>query len=362
MRTVFFTGFPGFLGRELLPRLLSRSDHRAVCLVQARYRAAAEAARSEILQEHGLADERIALVDGDITRPDLGLGAELEAIARDTVEVHHLAAVYDLAVEAGLAHRVNVDGTRHVLDFCMRCPDLQRLHYVSTCYVSGSYPGTFTENDLQKGQSFGNHYEETKYLAEVEVRRRMGTIPTTIYRPAIVVGDSATGATQKFDGPYFAIRFILKQPGPLAFMPLVGEPDAVHFNVVPRDFVVDAIAHLSALEDNQGVCYQLADPEPLSVTELVAAVERETGKRLVKVPLPLWLAKGVVAHVPGAQALFEFPPHVIDYFVHPTHYATTHASRDLAPAGIRCPRFETYVGRLVDFIRANPDVSSAAMI
>jgi thioester reductase-like protein len=361
MAVVFFTGFPGFLGRELLPRLLKRSDHRAVCLIQARYRPQAEQAVATLERDHGVGD-RVELVEGDITRPDLGLGARHAELAKETVEVHHLAAVYDLAVGLELAQRVNVVGTGHVLDFCEACPELERLHYVSTCYVSGRYAGPFGEDDLEVGQRFNNHYESTKHYAEVEVRERMDRIPTTIYRPAVVVGDSATGATQKFDGPYFAIRFVLKQPGPFAVMPLVGDPTATRFNVVPRDFVVDAIAELSAREDNAGVCYQLADPAPLTVEELIATMEAETGKRLLKIPLPLGLAKGAVAHVPGVEQLFEFPPHVIDYFVHPTHYLTTNASRDLAEAGIACPSLRSYFDKLVGFVRENPTIASDAMV
>ena len=361
MAVVFFTGFPGFLGRELLPRLLKRSEYRAVCLIQGRYRPQAEQAVAALERDHGVG-ERIELVEGDITLTDLGLGARLDELAADTVEVHHLAAVYDLAVGLDLAQRVNVLGTRHVLDFCEKCPKLERLHYVSTCYVSGRYAGAFGEEDLELGQPFNNHYESTKHYAEVAVRERMDRIPTTIYRPAVVVGDSATGATQKFDGPYFAIRFVLKQPGPLSIMPLVGDPSATRFNVVPRDFVVNAIAALSAREDNVGVCYQLADPAPLTVTELIDTMERETGKKLLKIPLPVGLAKAAVAHVPGVESFFEFPPHVIDYFVHPTHYLTTNASRDLAEAGIACPNLRSYFGKLVDFVRANPTIASDAMV
>ena len=131
-------------------------------------------------------------------------------------------------------------------------------------------------------------------------------------------GDSSSGATQKYDGPYFAIRFLLKQPSPFAVMPLVGDPSTVRLNVVPRDFVVDAITTLSERDDNVGTTYQLADPAPLTVEELIDAMERETGKKLLKVPLPLGLAKGAIDHVPGVEPLFEFPSHIVDYFVHPT--------------------------------------------
>ena len=88
----------------------------------------------------------------------------------DVTEIWHLAAIYDLSVKRELGMRVNVDGTRNMLDFAQRCRGLQHFHYISTCYVSGSLPGVFREDDLERGQSFNNYYEETKYLAEVEVR------------------------------------------------------------------------------------------------------------------------------------------------------------------------------------------------
>ncbi|HJL05298.1 MAG TPA: SDR family oxidoreductase [Polyangiaceae bacterium LLY-WYZ-15_(1-7)] len=361
--TVFFTGFPGFLGRELLPRVLERApERRAVCLIQARYRPQAEAAVRELEARHPSLNGRIDLVDGDITLPDLGLGATRADLAKEVVEVYHLAAVYDLAVGRDLAMKVNVEGTKNVLDFCEACPKLERLQYVSTCYVSGRHAGPFAEADLQVGQRFNNFYEETKHLAEVDVRARMGRLPATIYRPAIVVGDSSSGATQKYDGPYFAIRFLLKQPSPFAVMPLVGDPSTVRLNVVPRDFVVDAITTLSERDDNVGTTYQLADPAPLTVEELIDAMERETGKKLLKVPLPLGLAKGAIDHVPGVEPLFEFPSHIVDYFVHPTHYLTENAQAHLEESDVRCPRFDTYLDRLVDFVRSNPGVASKAMV
>src|SRR5262249_44829249 len=150
----------------------------------------------------------VVLVVGDITAPDLALGGG--APARDDVRaIYHLAAVYDLSVARDLAVKVNVDGTRHVLDWAGACPHLERLHYVSTCYVSGRYAGVFTEEDLEKGQTFNNFYEETKWQAEVLVRGRMQSgLRATIYRPSIVVGDSTTGATQKLDGPYYFLRWL----------------------------------------------------------------------------------------------------------------------------------------------------------
>ena len=362
MAGVFFTGFPGFLGRELLPRVLRRDpDSVATCLVQAKYRRDAEAAVRSLDEANPGLGRRVQLVNGDITAPDLGLGPAYTTLARATQAIFHLAAVYDLGVGRDLAMRVNVDGTRHVLDFAARATALRRLHYVSTCYVSGRYCGIFREDDLQKDQNFNNFYEETKHLAEVEVRARMPHLPATIYRPSIVVGDHRTGATQKLDGPYFIIQWLVRQ-GVLAVMPLVGDPTMVRFNVVPRDFVVDAIAHLSAREDNAGVTYQLADPAPPTALEMLQAIEAEVGQRVLHVPLPARLAKALLTHVPGVGNVLRIPPSAIDYFVHPAHYDTQHAARDLAGSGVRCPTFASYAPELVRFVRAHPEVSSAPMV
>lgn len=361
MAVHLFTGFPGFLGSELLPRVLSRApEDRAVCLVQPRFaplareRAAALAARDPSLAG------RIELAEGDVTAEGLGLGSA-DALRREVREVWHLAAVYDLSVPRELGLRVNVEGTRRVLRFAEACPALARLQYVSTCYVSGRWPGTFTEADLEKGQTFNNHYEETKYLAEVEVRRAMEAgLPATVYRPAVVVGDSRTGATQKYDGPYYVIRWILKQ-GRLAVLPTIGDTRAHALNVVPRDFVVPAIVHLSALAGSRGEVYQLADPSPLTVDALIGAIGAASGRRILRVPLPLGLAKAAIDRVPGVERLMGIPSSAVDYFVHPTRYDTAHARRDLAGSGLEVPSLSSYLDRLVAFVRDHPEVGSAAM-
>jgi thioester reductase-like protein len=361
MATVLFTGFPGFLGMELLPRVLERRPgESAVCVVQAKFLALARRRVETLAAARPATAGRIRLVEGDITRPGLGLDADA-LLPGDVAELHHLAAIYDLAVPRAPAMKVNAEGTRNVLDLAERCGHLERLHYVSTCYVSGRHAGAFSEDDLEKGQAFNNFYEETKYLAEVEVRARMkGGLPATIYRPAITVGDSTTGETQKYDGPYYVMRWLLKQPGPIAVLPTVGDLGA-EVNLVPRDFVVAAIAHLSGLAASRGKTYQLADPAPLTVRPLIDVLARAVGKQVVKVPLPVAAAKWAIDVVPGVHALLGIPSAAIDYFVHPTRYSTGNASVDLAGSGIVCPPFPTYVERLVAFVRAHPEVGDAPM-
>ena len=362
MATIFFTGFPGFLGSELLPRVLGRMpDAGAACLVQPKFADLARARAETLEAEHPDLAGRIRLVEGDVTRPDLGLGSEAAGLRHDTIEVYHLAAIYDLAVERDLAMRVNVDGTRHMLRFAAECPGLERFQYVSTCYVSGRYAGPFAERDLVKGQEFNNYYEETKFLAEVKVQEWMDKgLPATVYRPSIVVGDSRTGATQKFDGPYYVIRWILRQPV-AAVLPVVGNPRRVRLNVVPRDFVIAAIAHLSGLDASRGRTYQLADPDPLTIDEMLDAIARAADKAVFRVPTLLGVAKASLDHVPFLERIMGIPPEAIDYFVHPTFYLTDNTREDLAGTGIEVPPFTAYVDRLVEFVRSHPGVPSAAM-
>ncbi len=345
MRTILFTGYPGFLGSALLPRVLDRSpEATAICLVQPKFAALARERAAEL-------GRRVLIVEGDITEP-------IHLPGKDVAEIYHLAAIYDLMVRRDVGMRVNVDGTRHVLDFAERCPALRRFQYVSTCYVSGRYPGTFYESDLDKGQSFNNYYEETKYLAEVEVQKRMrGGMPVTIYRPSVAVGDSATGATQKFDGPYFVMRWLMRQPR-IALLPMVGRATKYRFNVVPRDFIIDAIDYLSGIAESAGNVYQLADPDPLTVDETVNAVAAATGKVVIRIPLPRVVAKAALDYVPGVYRLLQIPSAAVDYFVQPTLYDTSNTQRDL---GIAVPRFRDYLPRLVDFVRAHPEIGSAAM-
>lgn len=361
MAKLFFTGFPGFLGSELVPRVLARSEaDEAVCLVQPKFTALARRRAEEIALREPRCAGRIHLVEGDITRSGLGI-EDAAALRRETAEVYHLAAIYDLSVRRAVGMKVNVEGTRNVLDFAAGCAGLRRFQYVSTCYVSGRYAGIFRESDLSKGQTFNNYYEETKYLAEVDVQERMqGGLPATIYRPAIVVGDSRTGDTQKYDGPYYAIRWLLKQPG-IAVMPVVGDTTRTRLNLVPRDFVIGAITYLSGLPAAVGEVYQLADPDPLTIDEVLTAVARVTGRLVVRLPLPVGIAKLAIDWVPGVYRLMQIPASAIDYFVHPTYYDPSNTLADLAGTDLQVPPLRSYLPALVSFMRVHPEVGSEAM-
>ncbi|SDQ57710.1 Thioester reductase domain-containing protein [Natronobacterium texcoconense] len=354
---VFFTGFPGFLGSALLERVLARGDGPVACLVQPQYLETARRRAQEITDGiDGVDKDAIRLYEGDITEPDLGLDDEsLESVR----ELYHLAAVYDLAVDRDLAEAVNVRGTEHVLEFAEDC-DVDRLHYVSTCYVSGRYDGVFTEDHLQEGQSFNNHYEETKYRAEVAVQKRMDAgLPATIYRPAIVVGDSRTGETDKYDGPYYLLRLLLAQPSRFSLAFSLPDSSDAELNVVPRDYVVDAIASLSDREETVGEVYQLCDPAPLPVPRFVETLATAAGHRTVTLPTTKQVARAVSSRLSSSLPL---EPATLDYLDHPTRYACPKTRQALEGSGIAVPAFESYVDRLVGYVLENPDVGDEAMV
>jgi len=345
---VLLTGFPGFLGARLIPRLLELQPQATYhCLVQPKFLEAARTAVADIVATHPHTRGRIELVPGDITESGLGIEpAAAQGLQRQLTGAHHLAAVYDLAVQRELGLRINVAGTRHVVEFLAGARHLDRLHYVSTAYVSGTAVGVYRETDLDVGQSFKNFYEETKFLAEVEVVK--SGLPFTIYRPAIVVGDSRTGETAKFDGPYFALRAMTRVPSPGAFMKVGSGRNPI--NLVPVDFVVEALAQLASSPASAGKTYHLTDPQPSSVFEVEELFARALGKSFVYVPVPSALAK--LSFAPSlVQKAFGMPVQTLDYFDHPLRYDTSVVDADLGPLGIRCPRFADYAQRLVAFYR-----------
>ena len=360
--SLFLTGFPGFLGSDLLRRLLrDRPAARAHCLVLPRHEGLARARlRNGPLSA---ASDRVLLHAGDVTRRDLGLEPAVRAeMASDVDEIFHLAAVYDLEVEAGTATRVNRDGTEHVLALAGECGGLRRFHHMSTCYVSGRRSGRVREEELDEGQSFHNAYERSKMEAEALVRARMEEgLRATIYRPSIVVGDSDTGRTQKYDGPYHVLGWMLRQPRWAAVVPVPPGADDCTVNQVPRDFVTRAVTYLSRSQEAAGETVHLADPAPPTVRELVRGLAGAAGRRVVPVPVPPSLLRRALEWIPGLSRFTGIPPALVDYFDHPARYSTDRARALLSGSGIEPPRFGDYVGPMVDFVRENPEPAAGPL-
>lgn len=343
------TGFPGFIGKRLVRRLATDIPKASFdLLVEPRMAGPARAALAAFDDR-----KRFRVLLGDITDRKLGLEAgEIAKLAGGTTHVYHLAAVYDLAVASDLADRVNVDGTANVVDLCRRCDKLEHFHYASTAFVAGDRTGTVYEHELQMGQGFKNHYERTKFQAEVVVRAALDEVPTTIHRPAIVVGDSQTGETQKFDGPYYVLKIIAKLDRTRLPLVRLGTGRAP-FNVVPVDFIVEALATLVSDKAAVGETLHLTDPDPLTASEMYELLCATYAGRQPRGRIPGALTNQGMRLDAIRKQFGGAPREGLQYLDHVVRFDTRRAEALLDAHGIRCPGFHEYVEPMVDFFRAH---------
>lgn len=352
--TLFITGFPGFIANRLLERL-ARKDCDLIVLVQPTLvsRALDEIAR--LAQLSGRSEGDFQIVEGDIRESGLALSAlDRELVQQQTTRVFHLAAVYDLAVPEDVALRVNAGGTRNVVELARSLPHLRQFHHVSTCYVAGKREGVILESELRHDAGYRNFYEQSKYLAEMEVEAAKRDLPVTIHRPAVVCGDSKSGETGKYDGVYYLINYLLRWPGALSLIN-IGNHE-VSLNLVPVDFVVDAMAALAFDEQAIGKTLQLADPVPLTTNQLFNAIAKSIDGRRSRITAPRsWVYFFLM--LPPSPRITGLPHHAVPYFFVKQVYDSTQAQELLAPHGIRCPPFESYVDRIVDYARRHPVIT-----
>lgn len=349
--TIFLTGFPGFIAVRLVKRL-ANADTQFFLLTQKSFIEKAMREIEKISEMTYTPLENFALIEGDITLENLGMsGEDLKIVRQETTSVYHLAAVYDLAVEKDLAYLVNVKGTKNVNELVKTLSNLRRYNYVSTCYVAGRREGVIYENELEHDAGFRNFYEETKYLAEMEVENLKGEFPIAIFRPSIVVGDSHTGETAKYDGIYSLILYLRKFP---ALLRIINVGNArVKLNLVPVDFVVEGMAALSKDENATGKTIALADPNPLTTEDIFNVIaETMTGKKSVIKPPPALVEKSLM--LPVAPAISGLPHSGVPYFFLSQTYDTSVAGELLAPHNVLCPPFSAYVKNLIEFVEKHP--------
>ncbi len=347
----FITGFPGFIASRLVEQLAG-SERQMFLLVEPRFIDVAMAEVEDIAEATATPLDNFVIVEGDITHPKLGISdADLEVIQIETTDVFHLAAAYDLAIAKDTAFNINLLGTRHVNDLACSIKNLRRLHYVSTCYVAGKRTGQILETELEHNAGFRNFYEETKYLAEIEVERLKSHLPVTIYRPSVVVGDSLSGETAKYDGIYHLIHYLRKAPSLLRVVN-VGNRD-VRLNLVPVDFVVDAIASLAFDDDALGKTLAIADAQPLTTAELFDVLAKcMTGRKSEYTP-PTKVVEWFL-NLSISPAITGLPIHGVPYFFLSQNYETSIADALLKKHGVNCPRFQNYAANLLDFVDEFP--------
>ena len=358
MRRTFFTGAPGFIGTRLARKLLEESTERSLSLLVYPEPALLEKARALATEEETAG--RVEVIPGDIRAPHLGLAKRAyERIADEAEEVFHLAALYDISAPREPSYRVNVSGTRHILDLCERMKQLRRLVYFSTFVVSGDRTGIIYEHELQCGQRFRNWYEETKFLAEVEVRRRSGVIPTIIVRPAITVGDSRSGQIEKYDGPYYLIAALARHErhGALGLrtrLLAAGEAQAP-FHVIPVDFLIEATCAIAADPASVGKTFHIMDPQEKSLAEFRSMVLDRFGIDEFPVPVSARLLRSLFL-IPGVERLARTPRELLDYMDSEAKYDDANTRAVTAKAGIACPPIASYIDTLVAFVRSHPEI------
>lgn len=344
---VLLTGFPAFTARRMALEILAREpDSRVFLLVRAKFADAARELAAGLPPSQGA---RIEVIEGDVCDMDLGLsGREYRTLAGEITSIQHMAGIYYMGVDRATARRVNVDGTRGVLELAADAVRLRRMTHWSTAAVSGRRKGVILEEELDEGQSFHNFYEETKFEAEKLAHAARRTLPVTILRPGIVVGDSATGEIDKLDGPYYLIVLISTNLLQLR-VPMPGRGTAP-LPLVPIDFVIEAGYHLSRDERAAGGTFHLTDPNPLPARRVYELIAELSQGKLSRGFLPVGLARTLL-RTPGLDRLARAPLSFLDSFDRQCFYNCRQAMKLLDEAGIRCPPFDTYAENLVQFVR-----------
>ena len=264
----FLTGGTGFIGRFFIENLLQRQGTIHVLV-----RESSQHKLEELKARFPLAAERIVAVTGDITRPGLGLcAADLERLQGSIDHFFHFAAIYDMAASEASQNAANISGTLHAVNAAAQL-GAGCFHHVSSIAVSGLYRGTFREDMFEEAENVEHPYFQTKHDSERIVRQE-ARIPWRVYRPGLVVGDSKTGEMDKIDGPYYFFKLIQRMRQFLPpWMPTIGI-EGGRINIVPVDFVVDAINHIAHHKGHDGKAFHLVDPTPMRVGDLLNTFAR----------------------------------------------------------------------------------------
>jgi long-chain acyl-CoA synthetase len=332
------------VGREILARAAAdgRFD-RVLCLVRPpldRFAA--------LLADQGIGDAaHLTALAGDVTEPDLGTA--LSSLAGVTHVIHCAATVsFDRPLEE--ARRINVGGTRNVLDVCRRLPRLERLDAVSTCYVAGRRADLVREEDLSAAHGFNNTYEQTKYESELELRAAMRDVPIAVHRPSIVVGDSRTGKTGAFKVLYWPLKVIAR-----GWLPIVPYDPEAQLDIVPVDYVASATLALSRDPATIGRTYHLAAGPGRDVTlgELATHLSARFGRRLPLRVRPMWWQRVVrpalmMMPAPALRRTLQTGLVYRPYLQMRLRFDTANTRGTLEPQGLRCPRVVDYIDTIVD--------------
>ncbi len=354
----FVTGATGFVGRFLVSRLLKQRKGVIHVLV----RKGSEKKLDAIGEKMGWDRKRVIAVTGDLSKAKLGLTpTQIKALSGKVLHFFHLAAIYDLSADAESQKIANVEGTRHAIELATAIK-AGCFHHTSSIAAAGLYPGVFREDMFDEAEGLSDPYFRTKHDSEGLVRKEC-KVPYRIYRPGAVVGHSETGEIDKIDGPYYLFTLIKKMRQALPqWMPTLGI-EGGRINIVPVDFVVNAMDHIAHKKGLDGHCFHLVDPEPKRIGEVLnifcrAAHAPEMTMRLDARMLAVvpGAVRSAVLNLPPVKRFssmllkdLRLPPQTLKLITYPTRFDSREAERALKGSKITVPDLEGYAWRLWDF-------------
>ncbi|MCB2017563.1 MAG: SDR family oxidoreductase, partial [Hydrogenophaga sp.] len=354
----FVTGATGFIGKRLVKKLLERKGSVVHFLI----RKESERKVAALRDYWGVGPSRAVPVFGDLTAKKLGVGAEdIRALKGQIDHCYHLAAVYDLEADEESQVAVNIDGTRNAVEFA-KATGAGHFHHVSSIASAGLYEGVFREDMFDEAENLDHPYFMTKHESEKVVRTEC-KVPWTVYRPAMVVGDSMTGEMDKIDGPYYFFKLIQRMRQILPpWMPSIGL-EGGRINIVPVDFVVKALDHISHQKRASGGCFHLVDPMGYRVGDVLDILSKAAHAPKMNLFvnaallgfIPKSVKKGLMGLAPVRRVYravmhdLGLPEDMLTFVNYPTRFDCRETTAALKGSGIACPDLKDYAWRLWDY-------------